>query len=245
MENIYATTDNSKHTNNPSRVNSLKNITNSDAILLELSKLLTELKKTKYDKSEILRLYYLLHPYITIEEGEYKLFSRSRFIISGIKANGVYNWEGSISFNWNKITNRSYSPTSWVARQLANNILCLIEIEDHSALRSFSSDRMYDKSNDYQKALNAYDYIGIDINILSDYPVKKIQKHDFKKDNYKSECNPNCLEVELELPDGCSLFILLNHMSTNKEQRRIPAVNIHNLILKNYSLLNGLSIQRA
>lgn len=251
MVKIRAATFKSKNPFNQTAIYSLRNSTDGDSILLELSKFLTELSKTVYDKPKILNFYNLLNPYIAIDEGKSKLFTRSEVAVTGVEANGVNDWNGSISFKWNKFNHGSNSNTIWVARQLAANILCLIEVEDRITFKAFHSDRIYDKKFNYQKAVDSNDSIDIDVGLLSNYPIRNIKKHFFDKNTDETCCNRNCLEVELELPEGHSLFILLNHLKSkgnrttaiSNNPKKMKTGTIHDIILINYNLLNDQSLR--
>jgi len=243
--------DNVENLFSSAKVLNLRENADSDSILLEMSQFLAELDKKVYDKLKIIKFYNALKPYITISEVKGKLFSRSGFGVIDIIANGVGDWKGFISFNWNNFTNRSRSNTAWFARQLSNNILCLIEVENKDALRTLNSDRLFGRKYDHHKDINDDDSNGINLGLLSTYPIKKIKSHIFNMTNNKSKCSRNCLEVELELPDGRSLFLLLNHLKRNRytssdtEHGKFKSGGIHNVILNNYNLLNDLSLRRA
>ena len=68
---------------------------NGDQLLVDLSNLRKELRKTVYDKPQILALFETLKDFIAINETRAHLFNRDK---SAVTAGGVKVWDGFISF---------------------------------------------------------------------------------------------------------------------------------------------------
>jgi endonuclease/exonuclease/phosphatase family metal-dependent hydrolase len=236
------------------KVLNFKNNAEGDKLLAKIAILQDLLEATIYDKTKILSLYKELKDYIEIAEERGKLFSRSGFAIKGIKANGVADWDGSIIFKRDKFSDTTRTNTAMVLKKLNADICCLVEVEGRDVLSSFNSEMLGVYKFPYNISIDGNDDRGIDIGLLSKYPIKNIRTHIFDKEKPTSRSyifSRDCLEVALEINASKSLHVLCNHLKSkgystsqagSDNRRQLQAVNIKKIISANYDLKKDLVI---
>lgn len=103
------------------------------------------------------------------------------------------------------------------------DILCLQEVENIQAVRVFNKRYL---NNYYQHCLliDGYDPRNIDVGLLSRFPIKGIRTHIddvYKEGEQKGKriFSRDCLEAEIELPDGAVLTLFINHLKSKLVMR--------------------------
>ncbi len=236
------------------KVLNFKDNTEGDKILRKIADLQAELDKTVYDKAKILSLYNELKEYIEISEERGKLFKRKLSAIKGVAANGVDDWDGSIQFKRAKFSDTTRLNTARVLKALKADVQCLVEVESRDTINSFSSDMLGNQKFPYNILIDGNDPRGIDVGILSRFPIKNLRTNIFTKEKPASKSfifSRDCLEVELEIAAGKSLYILCNHFkskgysasqATSDARRRLQANAVKDILKNRYNLKTDMVV---
>lgn len=229
------------------KVLNFKNNADGDKILAEIGNLQNELEKKVYDKAAILKLYNALKEFIEIAEERGKLFKRKLFAIIAVQANGVDDWDGSIVFKRDKFSDMARSNSALVINALKADVQCLVEVENRDVIDSFNSD-LLDKKFPFNMLIDGNDPRGIDVGLLTRYPIKNIRTHIFDKEKPGSKSfifSRDCLEVELAVTKNQSLHVLCNHFKskgfsasqkTADLRRALQSKTVSDILKNNYDL---------
>lgn len=99
------------------------------------------------------------------------------------------------------------------------DILCFQEVENIAAIRVFNQ-RYLGGFYPYSLLIDGYDPRNIDVGLLSRFPVREIRSNiDELNAQGKRVFSRDCLEVEIRLPDGAVLTLLLNHLKSKFVRR--------------------------
>ena len=236
------------------KVLNFKDNAEGDKILKQVAELQAELANKAYDKTKILNLYNELKEYIEISEERGKLFKRQLFAIKGVAANGVDDWDGSIKFKREKFNDTTRLNTAKVIKALNADVQCLIEVENRDTIHNFNADMLGSRRFPYNILIDGNDDRGIDVGLLSRYPIKKICTHIFDKEKPASKSyifSRDCLELELEIANNRSLFVLCNHFkskgystsqTTANARRKLQADKVTDILKANYDLKQDLVV---
>jgi endonuclease/exonuclease/phosphatase family metal-dependent hydrolase len=177
------------------------------------------LNKDSYDKPAIFKLYQEVKSYIDVSEARGKLFKYRGRKVVGVRANGRNDWDGSIQFVREDMSEMARSTTARVIREMKPDIACLVEVEDRLTLERFYSSLV--KTNTLQLPFNmcidGRDQRGIDVGVLSRYPIKQIETHIYDKEKPSSRSfifARDCLEITLQLSKTKDLVLLCNHFTS-------------------------------
>ncbi len=222
----------------------------ADKLIVQVGELQKELAKTAYDKATILALYAKLKDYVEIVEIRNKLFDRSK---KKIKANGVSDWDGFISFKREKFGKLTRENTARVIREVNADICCLIEVEDRKTLKHFAADLLKKGPNfvpyEHHMLIDGNDTRGIDVGLSSRFPIGQMQSHIDDKDAKGVIFSRDCLELVVHHPAGPSINLLINHFKSrgygsqqsSTEKRRRQAQRVTE-ILQGYDLQHDLVV---
>jgi endonuclease/exonuclease/phosphatase family metal-dependent hydrolase len=236
------------------KVLNFKDSAQGDKILKKIAELQTELEKTAYNKAKIMALYNELKEYIEICEERGKLFKRSLSAIKGVAADGVADWDGRISFKRAKFSDTTRQNTARVLKAVKADVQCLVEVESRDTISSFSTDLLGTQKFPYNILIDGNDPRGIDVGLLSRFPIKNLRTNIFTKEKPTSKSfifSRDCLEVELEIAPGKSLFLLCNHFkskgfsasqSSADTRRKIQANAVKAILENNYDLKTDMVI---
>ena len=225
-----------------------------DMILKRIDAFQKILKKTKYtenDKKKLLKEFKEGNPakndpplkdYIEIREDRGKLWKKSGWAITGVKADGSGEWDGSIVFLKAKFSEVGRKNTAKVFKTVKADVACIVEAEDRPNLRRFDTD-LLSSMYKYEMLLDGNDQRGIDVGLLSKFPLGLIRTHMFDGSGNSRTFSRDCPEYEIHLPNGKSLLLLCNHLkskgygvqSTSNDRRKRQAEAIRD-ILKGYNL---------
>lgn len=247
-------TFNSENLFSRAKVLNFKNNADGDKLLAKIGELQGELKNKVYNKARILSLYNSLKDYIEISEERGKLFKRQLFAIKGVAANGVDDWDGTIEFKREKFTETTRINTAKVIKALKADVQCLVEIEDRLTMSNFNADMLGSSKFPYNILIDGNDPRGIDVGLLSRFPIKNICTHIFDKEKPTSKSfifSRDCMEVELEIAKNKSLYVLCNHFKSKgysasqsdaDNRRKMQADTVKQIIKDKYDLTKDMVV---
>jgi endonuclease/exonuclease/phosphatase family metal-dependent hydrolase len=216
----------------------------STEVLGDIGKLQDELKKPVYDKPEIIRLYKKVKDYVKFnvvrsDVGFYIVYRRNG--VWTVTANGKKDWDGFLEHRRDKFSSDAQRNTAWVIKDIKPDVLCLVEVENLPVLRNFNTDLLGSRYP-YKMLIDALDPRGIDVGLYSNYEFDRIWTNMYDKGaDGKRIFSRDCLEVEVMLPSGDSLFVLLNHFkskygSSTDPKRQKQAEGVAKILKEEYDL---------
>lgn len=201
---------------------------------------------TPADKRRILELYDELKEVIDIRENRGdKLFNRAKTKV--VAASGA-DWDGELMFEREEFTKVTRENTAQVIKSLKADVACLVEVEDRQALAEFNSQLLDSRKFKYPFCIDGNDPRGIDVALLSNFPLVSIKTHIFDGPGNSRTFSRDCLRTELQLPDGRSLHVLCNHFKSKSggesesDARRERQAKRVAEILQEYNLSKDLVI---
>jgi predicted extracellular nuclease len=209
-----------------------------------LRALLAKPAYTAADKLKIKQLATALQDFIDIRENRGKVFDRKR----NVTASGRGAWDGDISFKLDTFTAQQRNATAQVITSVGADVQCMVEVENIDALRRFNAD--FQLGFAYPLLIDALDLRGIDVGLYSRAaPIQTIRTHMYDKSGAQRIFSRDCLEVELEISAGQSLFVLCNHLKSqgygtqaaNDAKRLLQAQTLRK-ILQKYNLAQQLVV---
>jgi len=213
-------------------------------------------EEVKEDILKILRKYFLKKQkkdYFSINNIRGKLYSikkdKSDIVLI---AKGRGDWVGWAELKTEHIDEVCIKNTARVIQAINADILCLVEVENRTTLRDFNDEilKEFNINYPYTMLIDGNDRRGIDIGILSRYPIKSIKSHSDDRDERGYFIfSRDCPEYEIELPDKRSIYMLCNHFKSkgygnpaeNDAKRKKQATRVAE-ILENYKLEKQLVV---
>jgi endonuclease/exonuclease/phosphatase family metal-dependent hydrolase len=107
-----------------------------------------------------------------------------------------------------------------VLRAVDADVQCLMEVEDHGALQAFNGQLLHGRFA-YHLLLEGNDRQAMHLGVLSKLPLGRLRSHCFDRDAAGPLFGRDCLELELELPGGRPLHLLLNHFDSPDDDARL------------------------
>lgn len=196
-----------------------------DAILKRIGEFRQILKKTSYttsDKNKLLKEFNVgtpannelpLKAFIAIREDRGKLWKKRGWSITGVKANGEGDWDGTVEFKKAKFSEIGRKNTAKVIRSVKADVACIVEADNRPGLKSFDTDLLYSMYR-YEMLLDGNDQRGIDVGLYSKFPIGGIWTHMFDGSGNSKTFSRDCPEYEVRLPNGQSLYVLCNHLKS-------------------------------
>jgi endonuclease/exonuclease/phosphatase family metal-dependent hydrolase len=202
-----------------------------DMKMKKIADLYTEINKDFYDnRQKIVDLYQDINTdkdgkpdyFIKIVDLRNNLLSNSKKqgLIVNPKVKGKKNWDGYISYVVSNFKKMARQNTARVITDIDADIISMMEIENKTVLDNFNSQLLFKtkpKKYEYSMSIdNVEDPRGIDVALLSRYPIVDIKTHMYDKLPGSSEYifSRDCLEVTLQLPSKDSLYLLINHFKS-------------------------------
>lgn len=133
-------------------------------------------------------------------------------------ATGSSSWMGWIELVRESVNAISTDNTARVIQAIKADVLCLAEVEDRHTLDRF--DRLtlkkFKASFEHNLLIDGNDPRGIDIGLLSQFPIRSVRSHidDVTVKKRSPIFSRDCPEFEVELPDGRTLWVLANHFKS-------------------------------
>ncbi len=196
-----------------------------DGLLKRIGDFRKILKKTTYtaaNKSKLLKEYNTgtpandeppLKDFVLIREDRGKLWKKSGWAITGVKANGSGDWDGTVEFKKAKFNEIGRTNTARVLRTVKADVACIVEADNRPDLKRFDTD-LLSSTYRYEMLLDGNDQRGIDVGLYSKFPLGGIWTHMFDGSVNSKTFSRDCPEYEVELPNGKSLFVLCNHLKS-------------------------------
>lgn len=217
------------------------------AQIADLEALLSKARYTDADKDAILEKATALAPYIVIREDRAKLFSGTQSA-RRVVASGAEDWDGTVEVKRAAIPDMARASTAEVVRALQADVLCAVEVEDRITLGEFNRQMLRKQRFKYPFLIDGNDRRGIDVGLLSNFPLRGIRTHIFDQDRSGTVFSRDCLEVELGLPDGRALHVLCNHFKSKGggpsqgDAKRLRQARCVAEILARYNLATDLVV---
>jgi endonuclease/exonuclease/phosphatase family metal-dependent hydrolase len=143
--------------------------------------------------------------------------------------------------------------TAEVIKTIDADIQCVVEVEDRLTLERFNDSLLKGpRAYPYNIVIDGNDPRGIDVGLLSRFPIAAVNTHVFDKTSKTSKSrifSRDCLEVEFSLPRKRQLFVLVNHFKSqgygtqaSSDARRKGQANRVAAILRRYDLEKDLVV---
>ena len=152
---------------------------------------------------------------------------------------GPLAWVSRDFENFSTISHTQRKATAALITENDPDILALIEVESMEALKKFNSANYFGKKRyDHYMLIDGNDPRGIDVAILSKYPINHIRS--YIDDAYKTESgrdsktfSRDCLVVSVQI-DGKSLTLFINHFKSqfqdNPARRLIQTTRVAEIV---------------
>jgi len=161
-----------------------------------------------------------------------QLFKLKRGQPPEIVAKGRSDWVGWVELKKDAINDEAIKNTARVICEVNPDIIVLVEVEDRWALQHFHDQvlaPMMESSGHEKYAFNMVidgnDSRGIDVGILSRYPIASMRSHITDKANDRTIFSRDCPEYSIKLQDGIEILVLPNHFASKgsdlKGKRRL------------------------
>lgn len=196
---------------------------------------------TGEDKNKLIELskkykWHLLNPpknaLVKLQKIRGQLFRKPKTESLKVIAGGRKDWVGWFELakedvNWKAIYN-----TGRVINEVNPDILITVEVEDRPALQRFNDlvlKAKFQEDYPYNMLIDGNDDRGIDIGIMSKFPIQEIRSHikDLNSENRKI-FSRDCPEYDIILPGNKRIILLPNHfkskrngVDTESQNRRI------------------------
>lgn len=158
-------------------------------------------------------------PLVRLRQNRGRLVRRSRDGSVAVVAGGRGDWIGWLELKRETVTELAVRHTAQVVHDLDADILGVVEAEDRWALRHFNADllaplggRLYP----HVMLVDGNDERGIDVGLMTraDLPIGEIRSHVDDADLTGPIFSRDCPELEVALPDGRSLVVMVNHFKS-------------------------------
>ncbi|WP_077920576.1 endonuclease/exonuclease/phosphatase family protein [Spirosoma sp. 209] len=190
----------------------------SKELLGYVAELQEALKNDVFDKPRINELEKKLKGFATVNDLRGKHDSNTVI--------GAKEWLGGVELTRTGFSDTAVENTARVIADVDADVMCLIEVEDRNLLQKFHDGLLYKdflepagkQGYKYVYLIDGNDPRGIDVAFLSRIPVTSFCSHIhettlYNGDNVKT-FSRDCLEVELEAPDGKPLHLKINHFKS-------------------------------
>ncbi len=208
----------------------------------ELTRLLDKPNYTA-DKAKIETLYEDVKNYIIVNIRSSKI-GRNLVEKGKLKAKGRDDWDGFIDLKRERFDDATVAFTAKVITSANADIQALVEVESAPTLQMFNTDRLKGVYRD-RIVVDGNDPRGIDVGLIAnkDFPIVTAKTNIFARSGDSPIFSRDCLEVELTLPSGRSLFVLVNHfkakdrdMVASNKKRKAQAAEVSRILQTRYNL---------
>ena len=192
----------------------------------ELTKVLQQQSYSAATKRKILRLLDRLGltgsddgAYVRLRQNRGRLVRRSRDGTVTVVADGRGDWIGWLELKRETVTDLAVRHTAQVVHDVAADVLGVVEAEDRWALKHFNADLLAPLGGrvfGHVMLIDGNDERGIDVGLLTrgDIEITGIVSHVDDADLAGPVFSRDCPELNLILPGGGSLLVLVNHLKS-------------------------------
>jgi endonuclease/exonuclease/phosphatase family metal-dependent hydrolase len=182
-----------------------------------VSELQKELTKDVFDHNKIKDLESKLKGYAIINDMHGKGHE---------EAKGSGEWRGTVELVRDNFDDVTVDNVARVISDIDADLICLCEVESRPNLKRFHDAILLKKflkptgrpGYDYIVLFDGNDDRGIDVAIMSRLPISWIRSHVQDKSEYNgkmvSTFSRDCLEAQVQMPNGITLFLMLNHFKS-------------------------------
>jgi endonuclease/exonuclease/phosphatase family metal-dependent hydrolase len=168
-----------------------------------------------------------------------------------VTAGGRSDWVGWVELVREKVSGVSVENTARVIQACQPDVLCVVEVEDRIALERFQQQVLKPFNTTFKNNLlvDGNDERGIDVGLYSQFPIRSMRSHINETNaNGKGHLfSRDCPEFEVVLPNGKSLWVLVNHFksqgygskASNDNRRKAQADKVRDY-LGRFDLANDL-----
>ncbi|HHC29777.1 MAG TPA: endonuclease/exonuclease/phosphatase family protein [Rhodobacterales bacterium] len=204
---------------------------------------LMSLPSYRDDKAEIERLWRELKDYIFINLRS-STVGRYLFVKGELLPDGRGDWDGFIDLKRKRFDERQIKNTGKVIKEVDADIQCLVEVESAQTLQRFNTDILNSRFPD-RIVIDGNDPRGIDIGLASkrDFPILTARTNIFAEDQHGTIFSRDCLEVEVDVGRGQSLFVLVNHFKAKDRKpwksdakRKRQSTEVSRILRERYDL---------
>ena len=195
------------------------------------------------DKADIAALINAGAGYFTLEKDRGKLTNNSGAVI----ANGSGDFFGHVRFNTRTIKAQATENTGKVIKALNADVLCVVEVESREVLGDFNSQVLGTKKFAQHMVIDGNDPRGIDVGILSKLPLNSMRSHVHEKSGTSKLFSRDCVEHEVILASGQTLWVLCNHFksklgpaATSNARRKKQAERVAQILADRFDLKTDL-----
>lgn len=149
-----------------------------------------------------------------------QLFSRSRAGVVKVVAQGAADWTGWFDLPRTDVTWAATLNTARVIAEVSPDVLMCVEAEDRHTLLRFNEQVLgaeFDHAYPHVMLIDGNDQRGIDVGILSRYPIDTVRSHvDDRDARGERVFSRDCPEYAIVLPSGQRLVVLPNHFKSKR-----------------------------
>jgi len=181
---------------------------------------------------------------VVLQKVRGRLYSRSEAGVVSVVANGRSDWTGWFELKRTDVSWTATENTARVIDAVSPDIVICVEVENRPTLGRFNEQvlgAVFDKAYPHVMVIDGNDRRGIDVGIMSRYPIVGVRSH---VDDLNAKGEPifsrDCPQYGVKLPDGRLLIALPNHFKSKrggnddrtKAQRLGQARRAHELALE-------------
>lgn len=134
-----------------------------------------------------------------------------------VVAHGRSAWIGWVELKTEHVDELAMEHTAMVIRDLGADVLGVVEAEARPVLDLFTAAMLKKVGGtpyDQVMLIDGNDGRGIDVGLLSRLPIAGIRTHIYDTDHIGTVFSRDCCEYHLELGDGRTLVVLVNHLKS-------------------------------
>lgn len=158
--------------------------------------------------------------YIILQKIRGQLFKKSQSGVLSVIADGRADWVGWFDLRKEDVSWKATYNTGRVIKEVNPDILITVEIENRPTLEKFNEQVLKAQFNldyKYYMAIDGNDERGIDLGILSKYPIDQIRSHvDDLNANGSKTFSRDCPEYDVILPNNQRIVIIPNHFKSKR-----------------------------
>lgn len=159
-----------------------------------------------------------------------------------VVAKGRDNWVGWFELRKDDVKWQATINTGRVIQAINPDILVTVEVENRPTLARFNDQVLkaqFGLSYKHYMVIDGNDTRGIDIGIMSQFPIVEIRSHVDDKTPTGNIFSRDCPEYDIELPGGKRIIILPNHFKSKRsgndqdsqDRRKLQADTAHKIAL--------------